>query len=464
MSEMSTRTAEPSTTSAKDEAESAAGPAAEFEKPESWTRIMGLPIGWFALLFALIIASVVSGSIGNTMLSGFAVVIVIGALLHWIGGRIPVLRNYGLPTVLCILVPATLVYFGLFPVSLAESMDIFTDGAEIGFIDFYIASLIAGSILGMPRALLLKAGARFGVPLIITILTVFGVIALVGQLIGFGLRESVLFIAAPVMGGGVGAGIVPMSQIYESQIGGSASAYVAQLIPAVIIANILAIVCAGVFNGITYKGQQFFLGFNGNGTIIRVEGKAADFTEKPRPNGGTFQVLIIGMLLAATIFLAGNIIASLIPGLHAYAWTILLAALVKVFGLVPEAFEDAVSTWFGFVSKTMTPALLVGISITYFEFEEMGAALSDWRYLALVVLAVATAVICSGVMGWLVKMYFVETSVAVGLGMTDMGGTGDVAVVSAANRLELMPFLQVSSRIGGALVLLLVSLLIPVVS
>ncbi len=105
----------------------------------------------------------------------------------------------------------------------------------------------------------------------------------------------------------------------------------------------------------------------------------------------------------------------------------------------------------------------MGISITFFEFEEMGAALSDWRYLALVVLGVATAVVVSGVLGWLVKMYYVETSIAVGLGMTDMGGTGDVAVVSAANRLELMPFLQVSSRIGGALVLLLVSLLVPVV-
>ncbi|MGO1182538.1 MAG: 2-hydroxycarboxylate transporter family protein [Micrococcaceae bacterium] len=441
-----------------------AAAAAVLEKPESWTRIMGLPIGWFGVLFAIVMTSALTGSMANTMLSGFALVVMIGGLLHWIGGRVPVLKNYGLPTVLCILTPAILVYFGWFPESIAETMDIFTDGSQIGFIDFYIASLIAGSILGMPRALLLKAGARYGVPLIGTILIVFGVIALVGQLIGFGLREAVLFIAAPVMGGGVGAGIVPMSQIYEQQLGGSASAYIAQLIPAVIIANILAIVCAGVFNGITYKGQQFFLGFNGNGRIIRIEGREEDFREKPKPTGGTFQVLIIGMTMAAALFLAGNTIATFVPGLHPYAWTILLAALVKVFGLVPEAFEDAVSTWFGFVSNTLTPALLVGISITYFEFEEMGAALSDWRYLVLVVLGVATAVVVSGVIGWLVKMYFVETSVAVGLGMTDMGGTGDVAVVSAANRLELMPFLQVSSRIGGALVLLLVSVLIPIVA
>lgn len=441
----------------------AANAAAEFDKPESWTRIMGLPIGWFAVLFAVVMATTALGVLPNTMLAGFAVVILVGGLLNWLGGRVPVLRNYGLPTVLAILTPAILLHFGLFPQSLAENMETFTDGAEIGFIDFYVASLIAGSILGMPRALLLKAGARIAVPLLGTIAVVFTVIGLLGAVLGFGLREAVLFIAAPVMGGGVGAGIVPMSQIYESQMGGSASVYVAQLIPAVIIANILAIICAGVFNGVTYKGQQFFLGFNGNGQIVRASGKATDFKEKPKPTGGTFNVLAVGLTTAAVLFLAGTVIAEFVPFLHAYAWTILLAAAIKILGLLPESFENAVSTWFGFVSGTLTPALLVGISITFFEFEEMGAALSDWRYLALVVLGVATAVVVSGALGWLVKMYYVETSIAVGLGMTDMGGTGDVAVVSAANRLELMPFLQVSSRIGGALVLLLVSLLVPVV-
>ncbi len=185
---------------------------------------MGLPIGWFAILFAIVVACALLGALPNMMLAGFAVVILIGGLLNWLGGRVPVLRNYGLPTVLCILAPAILLHFGLFPQSLAENMEIFTDGSQIGFIDFYVASLIAGSILGMPRALLLKAGARFAVPLLGTVAVVFTVIGLVGTMLGYGLRDSLLFIAAPVMGGGVGAGIVPMSQIYESQMGGSASA------------------------------------------------------------------------------------------------------------------------------------------------------------------------------------------------------------------------------------------------
>ena len=83
------------------------------------------------------------------------------------------------------------------------------------------------------------------------------------------------------------------------------------------------------------------------------------------------------------------------------------------------------------------------------------------EYLILVAIVVIGAVVGSGVVGRLVGLYPIEASITAGLCMANMGGTGDVAVLMAANRMELMPFAQISSRLGGALIILLASALVP---
>jgi Na+/citrate or Na+/malate symporter len=84
------------------------------------------------------------------------------------------------------------------------------------------------------------------------------------------------------------------------------------------------------------------------------------------------------------------------------------------------------------------------------------------QYIALILAAVVGAILGAGIMGRLVGFYPIDSAITAGLCMTNMGGTGDAAVLSASKRMELMPFAQISSRIGGALILVLASFLIQI--
>ena len=72
------------------------------------------------------------------------------------------------------------------------------------------------------------------------------------------------------------------------------------------------------------------------------------------------------------------------------------------------------------------------------------------------------AILGAGLVGRLVGFYPIEAAITAGLCMANMGGTGDVAVLMASKRMELMPFAQISSRLGGAFIILLASVLVPI--
>jgi Na+/citrate or Na+/malate symporter len=54
-----------------------------------------------------------------------------------------------------------------------------------------------------------------------------------------------------------------------------------------------------------------------------------------------------------------------------------------------------------------------------------------------------------------VGMYPIEAAI-VNATHSGQGGTGDVAILTAANRMTLMPFAQIATRIGGAITVTLV--------
>ena len=59
---------------------------------------------------------------------------------------------------------------------------------------------------------------------------------------------------------------------------------------------------------------------------------------------------------------------------------------------------------------------------------------------------------------WL-NMYPIEAAI-INACHSGQGGTGDVAILTAANRMQLMPFAQIATRIGGAITVTLVLILL----
>jgi len=67
------------------------------------------------------------------------------------------------------------------------------------------------------------------------------------------------------------------------------------------------------------------------------------------------------------------------------------------------------------------------------------------------ILATVATLIGSGFwVGRLLGLYPIDAAIVTAC-HSGQGGTGDVAILTAANRMQLMPFAQIATRIGGAI-------------
>lgn len=423
--------------------------------------ILGLPTPAFIALTAVVLVTAALSPEGTGMTAAFAVLMTLGGVLMWIGSRIPGFNFIGGGVILCILVPAVAQYLGLFPQNLATLISSFYRTS--GFGEFVVAGLITGSILGMPRTMLIKAGSRIIAPILAVITGCFVVLGLVGELVGMGAGYTIFYIVGPVLGGGVAAGAIPISEIIAGQAGGDPGVYLTALVPAVAVANIFCIIAAGGMNALGKKVGDRYPGLNGNGALARgVEVGVDESTSRKVPTEVAIKSAVTGFVLAGILFVVANYLGSLVPQLHAYVFLILICAVLKIFVPLPGYVEEGADLWYVFVANSLIPAILVSLSVVAINISEVLALLSDPGYLLMTLAAVLLALVLAGVVGWLVRLYFIESAVSAGLGLADFGSSGDLAVLQASQRLNLLPFLSISSRIGGGVVLLTLSVLAPI--
>lgn len=416
-----------------------------------WWRIMDVRVGVVPLPvlivgIALTAAFVRLGAPPSDILMNIVVLALGGFICAEIGKRTPGLRNLGVAAILATFLPSWLVYAHLLPATLIKSITSFTDNSN--FLYLFIACIIVGSILGMDRRVLIAGFAKIFVPLLVGAAVATGVGCAVGTMLGLGLHHTFFKIVAPIMAGGVGEGAIPLTVGYAQITHQPQGELFAQVLPAVMFGSLTAILFAGMLNAL---GKRFPK-LTGEGRLQPNEHDVqltGDGAAKPLAAPADVGAALV---MAVTLYLVGAL-AQKLWGWPGPVVMLGLAVLIKFGRLASPRLERGAFANFQFFSTCVTYPLLFAIGVAKTPWEKLMGAL-NLPTLATIVATVATLMATGFVVARFVKLYPIEAAI-VNACHSGQGGTGDVAILTAANRMQLMPFAQIATRIGGAIMVTL---------
>lgn len=456
------------------------------QKASVWAAypIFGIPLGVFAACSIVVLVSLKLGILPEGLIGGMAFMFILGAILGEIGDRIPIWNDFiGGGTVLAFLGSAVLLYFGLIPksaVNLAESV---IDTAD--FLNLFIAVLITGSILAVDRKMLLKAIVGYIPAILIGVLGagLLGVGA--GLIFGISPIEIISVYVLPIMGGGNGAGAIPLSQIYAQiqtekavaagQFPGLAdagavafanaakAAYYSRAIAILTIANVFAIIGGALLDKLGKIAPKL----TGNGRLMKGE----DYSKKTEAGAkeATSKDVAAGLVLALAFYVLGllfsKVILPKIGGfiIHNLAYMVIFVAIVNGMGIIPVNVRQGAKKLQSFFAGRFLWLLMVGVGLADTDIGELIAVLTP-STVAIALFVVVGAVLGAGFGGMIFKFYFVESAISAGLCMANRGGSGDLAVLGAAKRMDLISFAQISSRLGGGIILVIASIFMSLIA
>lgn len=137
---------------------------------------------------------------------------------------------------------------------------------------------------------------------------------------------------------------------------------------------------------------------------------------------------------------------------------ILAAVLFKYVRVLPEKLEKGAQSFYKLVSAAFIWPVMIGLGMLYVPLDSVVKVFSI-GYVLVCLSVVVSMTVAGFFIGNLMKMYPIESAI-VTCCHSGLGGTGDVAILSASNRMSLMPFAQISTRIGGASTVILATLLL----
>jgi len=417
--------------------------------PQGWWKVVEFRIGIVPLPVYVVPAALVAffvlrdGKVASDLPTMIAVLALGGFGCAELGRRLPVIRNLGAAAIFATFVPSYLVCAHLLPEGVLKPVAEFTKASN--FLYLFIAAIIVGSIFGMDRQVLIKGFLKIFVPLAAGSIVAGTVGTLIGVVLGLGAYHTFFYVVIPIMAGGVGEGAIPLSIGYAEILHQEQGTLFAQVLPPIMLGSLTAILLAGFLNWVGKRLPRL----TGEGRL--QPGVGEELTpgeEKAAASAVDPGAIAAAGVTAIALYLLGTACFKLFgpPGPVAMLF---LAVLVKLTRAVPPSLQLAGQTVYKFFSTAITYPLLFAIGVSLTPWETLVAALTPAN-IAVIVLTVATLMATGFFVGRLMGMYPIETAI-VNACHSGQGGTGDIAILTAANRLELMPFAQIATRIGGAI-------------
>ena len=426
------------------------------------TKMLGFSMPFFLIMVVVFMAIALTGSTMASFVGALGFCLIVGTLIGWVGDRIPIWKDWlGGGMLLASIGTSALVMFNLIPAETADILSNFTN--TMGFLDLYILTLITGAILSIDRKLLIRAFAGF-IPAILGGVAMSALLtAIAAILTGQNVLEAQLNVMLPIMGGGNGAGCIPMSSMWGEVTGNDPQEWYAPAFAIMSLGNLVSVFCAALLDRIGKK----YPSLTGNGVMMKgnADVKGAEDPKDVKIGPAEYAS---GFALALFLYCLADFYASKISiinnvlnlgfSIHKFAFMVIFAAIANGLGLIPIEIRAGARGMQQFFAKYMSFPLMVAIGA--------GTNLADYLEaftipnLVMIIACVLGAMLGAVLIGTpLFKFYPVEIAITAGLDMAGGGGSGDVQILGAAHRMELMSFAQISSRIGGAIMLIIASVL-----
>lgn len=419
-------------------------------------KLCGLP-WWQALAVVGISAAcmflgVQSSSVAGTLCSAFGLAIV----LYEIGEWLPIWNNYiGGGLLMSFFGTALLKFFNVIPEKTLDNINRVISGDDVNLLEVYIIFLIAGSVLALDKDILLKSFAGY-IPAILGGLAMAALCGVgAGLLFGVDPQTTIMKYVLPIMGGGNGAGAVPLSNIYETVTGDPAANFYGFAIIILTVGNIFAIIGSALLNTI---GEKFPKLTGDKKTLVRG---GEHIAREDKKVACTIQDEMGAFILTLGCYGVGRLMSKVIlpkiagASIHAYAYMIIFVVILAASGIVPEGVRAGAKRLQSFMTTALGMVIMVGMGAD-FDIAELFSVMTPGNVVMALAIVIG-AVIGSAVVGYLVGFYPVDTALTAGLCMANRGGSGDLACLGAAKRMDLMAYAQLSSRLGGAIVLIIAS-------